>query len=149
MSVSEQIFFHADATVVQAARALAGALDFEMIRDDDHVRLARTGFAGVDGRVAGRVDVNFYAEPDNEPAQRTAFDQYPLVWDLFVAGYEPDRQRAVARALFEAITKRLGWPALLVHDLSMAVADWHPDRGLRQFPDNTLIDSASRAVWDA
>ncbi|MGH3663294.1 MAG: hypothetical protein ACRDTQ_15750 [Micromonosporaceae bacterium] len=141
MTTTDQIFFHADLTPEQAAQAIADALgcDLEMIEGGAY--LGRSHVAGLTDYVAGPVSDNYLAEPDGEIL--AGYDRYPLMWEMVKKGV-PDwvRQKTAARALFDEMTAKLGWPALLTHENEIAIADFSPERGLRVFDEDTPVDAA-------
>lgn len=142
MSVTEQIFFRVDLDPEAAARAIADALGFEFEKTDTGVFLGRDNVGELTDYLAGQVTVNYMGDPDSPAGDRSAIDDYPLVWDVHKkGGYDPDEQLRGARALVGEMIDKLGWPLLLVHELEIAVLAWSPETGLTEFPDNTSVDS--------
>lgn len=139
MSVSEQIFFRVDLTPEQAAQAIAEALGGDLQQDDTGVYVGRDNVGGPADYVTGEISVNYHA--DDVLDSHSALDLYPLMWRIHKKGpHDPDAQQRGARALFDGMTSKLGWPALLVHDLETAIAQWNPQHGLTEFPTETSVD---------
>lgn len=143
MAALEQIYLHSDLEPRDAAEAIAAAIGGDIRDADEAVYVGRDQVIGGDG-AGGEVSVNYDAmgepDPDDLPS---ASDGYRLVWQVYKYGIrDAEKQRQAARVLFDDLTTKLRWPILLVHNLQIAVADWNPDRGLREFPSETSVTAA-------
>ena len=81
------------------------------------------------------------------PQDRSAIDDYQLVWKIWRSNSDEEMQLEVAWALFQVLTGTVRWPAALVHGLDLLVATWDPDRGLRRFPPLTTVDLQDEPIW--
>ena len=138
MSGTEEIFLSTSLAVDEAAERIAGALGFEVERDEHGIYLVREDDDGV--RLVGELDGNYLRE--NDPETPNAIDRYSLMWSLHRKA-APDwrRQMQAARHVFDEVVDKLRWPALLTtQDAQVAIADWDPDHGAREFPEGTLVD---------
>lgn len=137
MSGTEDIFLSTSVAVDEAAERIAGALGFHVERDEHGIYLVRED----DGvRLVGELDDNYLRESD--PETPNAIDRYSLMWSLHrKAAPDWPRQMRAARHVFDEVVDKLRWPALLTtQDAQVAIADWNPDRGLREFPEGTTVD---------
>jgi hypothetical protein len=142
VSATDQIFFRTELDPEAAARAIADALGCEFEKSDRGVFLGRDKVGGLTDYFAGQVSVNYLGDPDNPPGERSAIDDYPLVWAVHKkGGYDPDQQLRGARALAGEMIEKLAWPLLLVHELEIAVLAWSPEDGLIEFPADTSVDA--------
>jgi hypothetical protein len=147
MSTYEHIFLKTDASAEAAADELARALGMERLRDREGVVVWAPGFGGVPGRVQGGLSPNIYGSAGDDPQERSAIDDYQLVWTIWRSNSDEEMQLEIAWALFQELTRTVRWPAALVHDLDLLVAIWDPDRGLRRFPPLTTVDLQDEPIW--
>ena len=147
MSTYEYIFLKTDASPEAAGEQLARALGMELLRDGEGVVLLAPGFGGVPGRVQGGLSPNIYGSAGDDPQDRSAIDDYQVVWTIWRSNSDEELQLEIAWALFQELTRTVGWPAALVHGLDLLVATWDPDRGLRQFPPFTTVDLQDEPIW--
>jgi hypothetical protein len=147
MSTYEHIFLKTDASPEAAADELARALGMELLRDREGVVVWAPGFGGVPGRVQGGLSPNIYGSAGDDPEDRSAIDDYQLVWKIWRSNSDEEMQLEVAWALFQVLTGTVRWPAALVHGLDLLVATWDPDRGLRRFPPLTTVDLQDEPIW--
>lgn len=139
VSATEDIFLSAGLSPAEATRALADALGFELRHDEGGMFVGSDRVAGIDDYVVGEVNGNYLADP--EPDTPHALDRYPLMLSVHTKGVRDwKQQRRAGRVVFDRIVETLRWPALVTHDGQLAIADWDPERGLREFPDNTSVD---------
>jgi hypothetical protein len=138
MSGTEDIFLSTSLAADEAAERIAGALGFDVERDEHGTYLVREDDDGA--RLVGELDANYLRESD--PEIPNAIDRYSLMWSLHRKA-APDwrRQMQLARHVFNEVVDKLRWPALLTtQDAQMAIADWDPGRGVREFPEGTTVD---------
>jgi hypothetical protein len=147
MSTYEYIFLKTDASPEAAGEQLARALGMELLRDDKGVVLQAPGFGGLPGRVQGGLAPNIYGSAGDDPRDRSAIDGYQVVWTIWRSNSDEEMQLEIAWALFQELTRTVGWPAALVHALDLLVATWDPDRGLRRFPPFTTVDLQDEPIW--
>ena len=147
MSTYEHIFLKTDASPEAAADELARALGMELLRDREGVVVWAPGFGGVPGRVQGGLSPNIYGSAGDDPQERSAIDDYQLVWTIWRSNSDEEMQLEIAWAIFLEITRAVRWPAALVHGLDLLVATWDPDRGLRRFPPLTTVDLQDEPIW--
>jgi hypothetical protein len=147
MSTYEYIFVKTDASPEAAGEELARALGLELLRDDKGVVLWAPGFGGLPGRVQGGLAPNIYGSAGDDPRDRSAIDDYQVVWTIWRSNSDEETQLEIAWALFQELTRTVRWPAALVHALDLLVATWDPDRGLRQFPPLTTVDLQDEPIW--
>lgn len=147
MSVVEFIFVDTELSPEAAAAEIAHALDMHLVRDDKgKVFVGAESFGGIPGELGGEIYRNIYGG-SVEPADRAPYMNHSLVWEVRRPHSDEDTQVAAARAVFLAVTERLSWPAVFVHDLDLALAAWDPDRGLREFPPGTSVDAMHEHIW--
>jgi hypothetical protein len=147
MSTYEHIFLKTDASPEAAADELARALGMELLRDREGAVVWAPGFGGVPGRVQGGLSPNVYGSAGDDPEDRSAIDDYPLVWAIWRSNSDEEMQLEVAWGIFLEITRTVGWPAALVHGLDLLVGTWDPERGLRRFPPLTTVDLQDEPIW--
>jgi len=147
MSTYEHIFLKTDASPEAAADELARALGMELLRDREGMVVWAPGFGGLPGRVQGGLSPNIYGSAGDDPNDRSAIDGYQLVWTIWRSNSDEEMQLEIAWALFQELTRTVGWPAALVHGLDLLVATWDPDRGLRRFPPFTTVDLQDEPIW--
>lgn len=137
MSSTEYIFLNNGLSIDETARRLAQALGFTVDTGQDRVLLSRDD-AGY--QLVGELSDNYLA-PEPEPEPPHTIDQYPLIFNLHRKA-PPDWQQQMrsARVVFDELVTTLRWPALLTHDTQIAIADWSPSGGLREFPEHTSVD---------
>jgi hypothetical protein len=147
MSTYEHIFLKTDASPEAAADELARALGMELLRDREGMVVWAPGFGGVPGRVQGGLSPNIYGSAGDDPQDRSAIDDYQLVWTIWRSNSDEELQLEVAWAIFLEITRTVRWPAALVHNLDLLVGTWDPERGLRRFPPLTSVDLQDEPIW--
>jgi hypothetical protein len=147
MSTYEYIFVQTDASPEAAGEALARALGMELLHDSKGVVVWSSGFGGVPGRVQGGLSRNLYGTPDDDSEDRSAIDGYQLVWTIWRSNSDEEMQLEIAWGIFLEMTRTVGWPAALVHNLDLLVATWDPERELRRFPPFTSIDLQDEPIW--
>lgn len=147
MSTYEHIFLKTDASPEAAADELARALGMELLRDREGVVVWAPGFGGLPGRVQGGLSPNIYGSATDDPQDRSAIDDYQLVWTIWRANSDEEMQLEIAWAIFLEITRAVRWPAALVHNLDLLVATWDLERGLRRFPPLTSVDLQDEPIW--
>jgi hypothetical protein len=147
MSTYEHIFLKTDASPEAAADELARALGMELLRDREGAVVWAPGFGGVPGRVQGGLSPNIYGSAGDDPQDRSAIDDYQLVWTIWRSNSDEEMQLEVAWAIFLEITRNVRWPAALVHNLDLLVGTWDPERGLRRFPPLTSVDLQDEPIW--
>jgi hypothetical protein len=140
VSAVEVIFLAPGLSLEETAQHIADALSFEVRHDEQGVYLVRAEPGGNGDRLVGELHANYLA-PEPEPEPPHTIDRYPVMWRLHRKAV-PDwhRQRDAARAVFDELVDKLSWSALLTHDAQLAIADWSPEGGLREFPENTSVD---------
>jgi hypothetical protein len=139
VSATEDIFLSASLNPDEATHTLADALGFELQHDERGVFLGSDHVPSVGDYVVAEVSANYLADP--QPGTPQALDQYQLLLSVHKKGVRDwAAQRRAGRAVFDRIVETLRWPALLTHDSQLAIADWNPEQGLREFPDNTSVD---------
>jgi hypothetical protein len=151
MSTSEHIFLHTKLPLQEAAQQLATAVGGEVVRDEHgNTFVGRPIRVGdLPGECGGEVTANLYgAPPDPEPNERSAFDGYDTVIEIRCTLGDEATQQAEAYRIFADITDRLGWPALLVHNLDTLIAASHPQRGRTRFRPGTSPDPIDQALWE-
>jgi hypothetical protein len=147
MSTYEHIFLKTDASPEVAADELARALGMELLRDREGVVVWAAGFGGLPGRVQGGLSPNIYGSAGDDPQDRSAIDDYQLVWTIWRSDSDEEMQLEIAWAIFLEVTRTVRWPAALVHDLDLLVGTWDPERGLRRFPPLTSVDLQDEPIW--
>jgi hypothetical protein len=147
MSTYEHIFLKTDATPEAAGAELARALGMELLRDREGAVVWAPGFGGLPGRVQGGLSANIYGSAGDDPQDRSAIDDYQLVWTIWRSDSDEEMQLEIAWAIFLEITRTVTWPAALVHNLDLLVATWDPQRGLRRFPPLTSVDLQDEPIW--
>ena len=147
MSTYEHIFLKTDASPEAVADELARALGMELLSDREGAVVWAPGFGGVPGRVQGGLSPNIYGSAGDDPQDRSAIDDYQLVWTIWRSNSDEEMQLEVAWAIFLEITRTIRWPAALVHNLDLLVGTWDPERGLRRFPPLTTVDFQDEPIW--
>ena len=147
MSTYEHIFLNTDASPEAAADELARALGMELLRDREGVVVWAPGFGGVPGRVQGGLSPNIYGSAGDDPQERSAIDDYQLVWTIWRSNSDEEMQLEIAWAIFLELTRTVRWPAALVHNLDLLVGTWDPERRLRRFPPLTSVDLQDEPIW--
>ena len=147
MSTYEHIFLKTDASPEAAGAELARALGMELLADREGVVVWAPGFGGIPGRVQGGLSANIYGSAGDDPQERSAIDDYQLVWTIWRSNSDEELQLEVAWAIFLELTRTLQWPAAMVHNLDLLVGAWDPERGLRRFPPLTSVDLQDEPIW--
>jgi hypothetical protein len=149
MSRSIHVFMHTSLGPVEAAERIAEALDAELARDEDgRVYVTRATEHDDTEQAGGQVSVNRYgAPPGLPPDEVSVLDGYDITFEIRSTVEDQSVRRAEARRFFTDIAERLGWPALLVENLDVLVAAWHPQHGRTDFPPGTSPDVPDRSRW--
>ena len=147
MSTYEHIFLKTDASAEAAGAELARALGMELLHDREGAVVWAPGFGGIPGRVQGGLSANIYGAPGDDPQERSAIDDYQLVWTIWRSNSDEELQLEVAWGIFLEVTRTLRWPAAMVHGLDLLVGIWDPERGLRRFPPFTSVDLEDEPIW--
>ncbi len=154
MSTNEYIFLDVALDPAEAARQLAEALNMEFVppppgsQSGPVVRARSVG--GTNGEVGGPLMENYLSDPSHQD-ERSPYDGCRLMWQVWSTepGEDYAQQEEQAEQLFRAVVDRLGWPAVLLHDLDLIRASYHPQRGLRYFPSGTTAYVEDESVWGA
>lgn len=145
MSSSLHIFLSTGLMPSEAAQQLATAFGVEPVERDGSVYVA---LRRDDAEVGGEVMRNIYGSPpDPEPDEASAIDGYDIAWEIRRVPSDEGARAAAARQLFDETVERLRWPALLVDNLSVLVAAWHPSAGRTDFPAGTSPDADDQELW--
>ena len=147
MSTYEYIFLKTDASPDAAGEELARALGMARLRDRKGLVVWAPGFGGLPGRVQGGLSPNIYGSAGDDPEDRSAIDDYQVVWKIWRSNSDEEMQLEIAWAIFQVLTGTVRWPAALVHGLDLLVATWDPERGLRRFPPLTTVDLQDEPLW--
>lgn len=158
MSTFEHLFLdpgHDDGPA--AAEVLADTLELRRVERDGEVHLGTRNSPDGSAHIGGRLGRNVYGDfgPDDPAAATEAdlsiYDDMPLVWSLWSADGTQKaslgEQMRRARAVFDLVVERLGWPAVLTHDFEVLVATYDPEGGVREFPPGTPSDGTGRHLW--
>jgi hypothetical protein len=148
MGTFEQVFVKTGLRLEEVAARVAATFGMETARDEHGIYLSADNLLGVPGRTGIELTPNVYSSAsDLYPDERTAFDASDAVLGVWRADKDMDRQEQVARALFDGIVERLGWPAVLLHNMAILRATWNPRTGLREYPPGATPDPEDAALW--
>jgi hypothetical protein len=145
VSHSMHLFLSTGLAPHDAAQRLAEALGGEAVEHDGNLFVAtRLEAAEVGGEIARNI---YGAPPDPEPDEISVLDGYDIAFEIRRVPFEEDARRAAARRLFDEIVERLRWPVLLVDNLDILIAAWHPSAGRTDFPAGTTPDAQDEELW--
>lgn len=151
MAAQENIFLQSDSTVDDEAKLLRDLLGLEPIPDTSGAGPDEHGLRGparsVDGVLGFVVQPNHHVDPDPEPEDVQAIDNYPIEIDIWL-GRDEAVQLHEARLVFDRLVEaRPDVPMLLCHDLGRLVAAYRPGRGVHEFPAGTTMDAPDADQW--
>lgn len=148
MSMFENIYLYTgDKDIKAVAEQIAAAIRGEVTHDRDQVVVARRLSADSDASVSGKVERNpFYESPPN-PQHPEVMALYDISYDVWCPLSEEEQAREAA-SVFNDITDRLEWPALLTHNGDLLIAAWAPATGRTEFPPGTSSYAESQELWN-
>lgn len=146
MSTTDQIYLATGLPPADVARRLAESLDLTVREDELGVVVyQRREVDGVVHEFGGPLERNLKA-PAPEDASVT--DGYDTQWDVHLHPQDEDELHRRARAAFDVVTGRLGWPGVLVLDVDVLAAARRAGEAVVEFPAGTTPFLPGRAVWE-
>ncbi|MEV5961379.1 hypothetical protein AB0L70_06410 [Kribbella sp. NPDC051952] len=151
MAARENFFLQSGSTAQAEATLLRDLLGLEPIPDQSGAGPDEYGLRGpartVDGVLGYVVRPNHHVEPDADPEDVQAIDDYPVEIDIWL-GEDAAAQLQEARLVFDRLVQlRPEVAMLLCHDIDTLVAAYRPGRGVQEFPPGTSIDVPDAALW--
>jgi hypothetical protein len=151
MATQENIFVQSAATAHDEAKLLQDLLGLEPIPDQSAAGPDEYGLRGpartVDGVLGFVIQPNHHVEPDPEPEDVQAIDNYPIQVDIWL-GRDRAVQMQEARLVFDRLVEaRPDVPMLLCHEVTLLIAAYRPGRGVQEFPAGTTMDAPDAEQW--
>jgi len=157
MSVREQVLFCSDAEPARQARVVADLLGADVVVHPAVIEvLVSTSslIPDVDGQFGGPLLRREAEWPYRPAGEWEAGDAYKLEWRLWQAmgaRVDPrtgeDLELVAASAVFDRLAAGLSVPMLHIHQTDRLVAAFHPDHGLRRFPEDVTIYDWDEHAW--
>jgi hypothetical protein len=150
MSEQEHIFLRSGLSPEDTAQKLAEVLHARIIRHDNgEIGVHRAAAADRVRSIGGEVIENEYGENDPEPGEESVYDDYDLVFELWLSGYTDEvLLHAESRRLFDEIVAQLPWPAVHAKVGGPLYSASMPGLGRTDFPPGTSSYVESRALWE-
>ncbi|WP_433157659.1 hypothetical protein [Kribbella sp. CA-247076] len=151
MAEQENIFLQSGAAIGDEAKLIQDLLGLEPIPNAEgagpDVHGLRGPAATADGMVGYVIQPNGHVDPNAEPDEVQAFDDYQVEIDIWLGARGPT-QAQEARLVFDRLVEaRPEVPMLLCHDLTLLVAAYRPGHGIHEFPPGTTVDAPDAAHW--